>query len=74
MTSTKPSPPASTTPARRSTGLMFCVSASASRAAASSASSMPSKSVLSLAKATAACAPRRLTVRIVPSAGFMTAL
>ncbi len=69
-------PPASTTPASASTGSISGVRASASDPVAFAASSTPT-SVTAGSASTAAAAPAadsRITVRIVPSTGRITAL
>ena len=71
---TKPMPPASTTPAFFSTGLRFTVSSSASSPALIAHSSALSRLAPAFAASTAAAAARRETVSMVPSAGFITAL
>ena len=67
-------PPASTTPAFLSTGLRLTVSARASSPARIAASKVFSSPASFAAVSAAAAEARRETVRIVPSAGFMTAL
>ena len=71
---TKPLPPASTTPAFFSTGFWLMVSARASWPSAMAASSTASTLFRSSAARMAAPAAMRDTVRMVPSAGFITAL
>ena len=71
---TKPMPPASTTPAFLSTGFWLTVSARASLAASMARTNVASRSAFSAANSAAAAPERRETVRIVPSAGFITAL
>ena len=71
---TKPLPPASITPARLSTGFMLTVSLSVSSPWAMACSRTYSMSLRSSAACLARSAARRETVRMVPSAGFMTAL
>ena len=70
----KPIPPASTTPAFLRTGFWLTVLSSAACAVSRQCCSTYSISLFSSAKSRAASAVRRETVRIVPSAGFMTAL
>ena len=72
--SRKPAPPASTTPAFFSTGFWLTVSARASCPSWMAASSTASKQLSSRAAPAARAAARRDTVRMVPSAGFITAL
>ena len=71
---TYPLPPASTTPARLSTGLRLTVSARASCADSMAQENMSSKSPPCSANSTAELVATRDTVSMVPSAGFMTAL
>ena len=71
---TQPLPPASTTPAFFSTGFWLTVSASAFTASSMAASWTNSIKLFSRAASAALAADRRATVRMVPSAGFMTAL
>ena len=70
----KPLPPASTTPAFFSTGFWFTVSARATWPSAMAASSTASTLLRSWAASDALAAARRDTVKMVPSAGFITAL
>ena len=70
----KPLPPASTTPAFFSTGFWFTVSARAACPSSMAASSTRSTLLSSRAQPAARAAARRETVRMVPSAGFITAL
>ena len=70
----KPCPPASTTPAFFRTGFRLTVFASASSPAAIALMKTSSSECCFFAAVVAASAARRETVRIVPSAGFMTAL
>ena len=62
------------TPAFFSTGFWLTVFSSASLPALMASASTFSKSAPFFAALTAAAAARRETVRMVPSAGFMTAL
>ena len=71
---TQPLPPASTTPAFFSTGFWLTVLARAVLASAMAASWTNSMKLFSWAASVALAAARRATVRMVPSAGFMTAL
>ena len=71
-TSMMPWPPASTTPAFFSTGSRLGVSSRAFWPAARTSSHKAGTSVWVLASA--ASAARRVTVRMVPSVGFITAL
>ena len=71
---TKPMPPASTTPAFFSTGFWLMVSARASLARSMEDSRTYSKALFSSAARPARSPARRETVRTVPSAGFITAL
>ena len=70
----KPMPPASTTPAFLRTGFWLTVLSSAACAVSRQCWSTYSISQFSSARSRAASAVRRETVRMVPSAGFMTAL
>ena len=70
----KPLPPASTTPAFLSTGFMSTVWRSVSSPCAMACSMTYSTLFFSALAAIARSAARRETVRIVPSAGFITAL
>lgn len=72
-TTTKPMPPASTTPAFFSTGFWWMVSARASRARSMAEARTYSKAVFSSAARPARSPARRETVSRVPSAGFITA-
>ena len=72
--SRKPLPPASTTPAFLRTGFMSVVCASVISPWAMACSSTYSTLFCSSAALAARSAARRETVRIVPSAGFITAL
>ena len=70
----QPLPPASTTPAFFRTGFWFMVLASASSASSIAAACTNSIWLFSRAALIALAAARRATVRMVPSAGFITAL
>ncbi len=70
----KPLPPASTTPAFFSTGFWLTVLARAAWPSAMAASSTASTLLCSWAASDALAAASRDTVRMVPSAGFITAL
>ncbi len=72
--STSPWPPASTTPAFFKTGSCSGVFASASFAAIRAASAISIGSLTVFASSSAASAAIRITVSIVPSVGFITAL
>jgi len=71
---TQPRPPASTTPAFFRTGFWLTVFAKATFASSKAAAWTTSKQVFFLAVFSALAAARRATVKIVPSAGFITAL
>ncbi len=70
----KPNPPASTTPASRSTWSCSVVRSTAAWLARTACSNTVATSELSSAARAAASAASRTTVRMVPSVGFMTAL
>ena len=70
----KPLPPASTTPAFLRTGFWFTVSARAMWPSLMASSRTNSTERSSRAASAARRAHSRETVRMVPSAGFMTAL
>ena len=70
----KPLPPASTTPAFFSTGFWFTVSARAACPSSMAAARTASAQLSSRAVPAARAAAMRETVRMVPSAGFITAL